>query len=136
MIGIAETLSMQLSILLVALLSSLSTQAAEPRAQVMQLDADFPIEALRGEGIAIRPLHQSPQRQEALPPNAQTRLFREADLTTAVKDWDALDRDRLLLRAEHQSSVEVAARYEGKIEEARIRRLQALIRKYRARQAR
>jgi hypothetical protein len=93
---------------------------------VLQMDEDFPIEQLEGKGLELYPLDKKHQ-EETLPAPLQEEFIRESGLEEYVKGWDGFEKDRLFLRAEHQSASEVAKRYDGKIPETAIRRLQGLI---------
>lgn len=104
------------------------------RAHIIQMDEDFPIDELAGEGVDLHPLSEVGKDEEMLPVDVQERFFRQAGLDAYVKGWDALDRDRLAMRTEHQSPEEAAGRYEGKIPLPQFVKLKNLINKYRAEQ--
>ena len=93
---------------------------------VLQMDEDFPIDQLEGKGLELYPLDKK-RPEETLPAPLQEEFIRESGLEDYVKGWDGFEKDRLFLRAEHQSAAEVAKRYDGIIPEAAIRRLQGLI---------
>lgn len=103
---------------------------------VMQMDEDFPIDSLKGEGVTTHSIADINSQSEALPVSVQKRFFHQAGLTATVADWSGFDQDRFSLRCEHQDAQEVADRYDGKIPLKKIQKFRSLVLEYRAERAR
>jgi hypothetical protein len=97
----------------------------------IQMDEDFPVEALEKEGVVVHPLSENAGRSEMLSPNLQDQFFHEAGLSEFTKGWDGFEKDRLALRVENQDPKEVATRYEGRLPEPALRKLKSIIQHYR-----
>lgn len=97
----------------------------------LQMDEDFPIGSLQQEGVTLHPSSEIGSQNQMLSPQLQEQFFQEAGLAEFVKKWDGLEKDRLALRVENQAPEEVAARYQGRLPEAAIRKLKSIIESYR-----
>jgi hypothetical protein len=100
---------------------------------ILQMDEDFPIEALESVSVEVHPISEIGKHSQTLPAPVLEQFFLECDLTPFLKNWDGFEKDRLALRAENQDSREVFTRYEGRIPEESIRKLKGMIKEYRRR---
>jgi hypothetical protein len=127
---------MKLLALLTVLLPCSAAHAGDPNVSpygvhVLQMDEDFPVEDVAGEGLTIHHLHEVNANSETLPMPVLHRLFQKSGLAPYIKDWGALEQDLLALRCEKHESGRVFEKYEKKIPQDAIEKFQVLVKKHR-----
>lgn len=120
------------------LLSSLTAAVAadtSAKVQVLQMHPKFPLEKMADEGVELHPLSDVGKNEEVITAIDRDVILNKANLIKTTANWDALEKDLLLLRAEKQEPQRAAKNYSGKISSQEITRLKKIILSYRKEKA-